>query len=323
MNEYPYEAWAEEHFVVYARYGVEYVIQCPNPDHEDSHPSASFNVESGKYFCHSCGYKGVVGEDEISDIQLQINLIKHRLKKLEVETPETIFQPEDMLLRYSVPNDYWNLRKITPETQEQFQLGYDIIASAATIPERDIEGRLYGVTRRFTDPNHIGSRYKYPKGFKASENLFASWLSEEYDFSTVSLHEGAIDAMRLFQLGIPATALYGSNITENHIDLLLKMGVKKVVYFGDSDKAGARAKQRARGFWVRPDDTYVYKKETDLSKHFLLMHVTDYSGKKDAGDMTDQQIIKAWNSKELYTFSGPTKRKKFFVEPKFRMSVLR
>lgn len=40
------------------RTGNEIAFKCPNPEHEDTHPSASFNVESGLYYCHGCEEKG-------------------------------------------------------------------------------------------------------------------------------------------------------------------------------------------------------------------------------------------------------------------------
>ena len=37
--------------------GVEGIGRCPNPHHEDSKPSCSFNADKGVIYCHSCGYK--------------------------------------------------------------------------------------------------------------------------------------------------------------------------------------------------------------------------------------------------------------------------
>lgn len=217
---------------------------------------------------------------------------------------------EDVLNRYRVNTSYWlEDRHLDQATIDLFQLGYDAISDAVTIPVRDINGHLYGVTRRFLSDVYKGARYKYPYNFSASRNLFASWLSDTYNMSTVSMHEGAIDAMRLWKLGIPATALYGSSISPYHIRLLLEMGVKTVVYFGDSDSAGQRSKQRAKGWWIQPDGRYKYKPETDLTKHFIMKHVVEFNNCKDAGDMTDLEIIKSWESAEPYRFTPFKKRK--------------
>ena len=318
---YIYEQWAENNLIVVGRYGEEFKVQCLNPAHEDSHPSCYFNVDKGTYYCHSCGYRGsVASSPELSSIEYKANSLRSRLDKINKVTEEEPSFPDDTFLRrFAIPHLYWTGRGLHKSTIDFFGLGYDAIADAVTIPTRDSRGRLYGVTRRFIAPDHIGSRYKYPKNFKASQNLFASWLSDEFDMSTISVHEGAIDAMRMWQLNIPATALYGSSISEYHVKGMLEMGVKKIVYFGDSDRAGQRAKERAKGFWIRPDDTYQYKKTTDLSKHFLLLHVTDYNGKKDAGAMTDHEILKSWESKEPYTFHGDTRTKKVYTNPRLRL----
>jgi hypothetical protein len=163
-----------------------------------------------------------------------------------------------------------------------------------------MEGALIGVTRRYIAHDHIGPRYKYPKGFKASQNLFASWLYEAYDMTTVCITEGSIDAMRIWQQGAPAVALYGAMISTTHVKTMLEMGVQKVIYFGDGDGPGERAKLRAHGYWQKLDGTYKYKQETDLSQHFLMYHVPDHFGKKDAGEMTDKEIEEAVSSAELY-----------------------
>ena len=318
-----YEAWAEANLDIIERNGDEFKIHCLNPEHDDAHPSAYFNVEKGAWHCFSCGAKGSIANNpELSSVDIQVQGIRSRLNKLlKDDEVEFNFATDGSLKRFAIPTDYWQSRGLTPQTCKAFGLGYDAILNAATIPTRDIRGRLYGVTRRFLDDDHIGPRYKYPYKFKASENLFASWLYDEYDFSTVSIHEGAIDTMRMWQLGIPAIALYGSAISENHVRQMMEIGVRRAVYFGDSDKAGQRAKERAKGYWVRPDDSYQYKKETDLSRQFLLYHVTEYHGKKDAGAMTDEEILESWESKELYSFRGDTRKRKPYLSPRERMRI--
>ena len=318
---YPYEVWAENNLVVVGRYGAEFRVQCLNPTHDDAHPSCYFNVEKGTYYCHSCGYRGSIANDpEFDSIQFKTMSLRKRMEKIDKAIEDEASYPDESFLRrFDIPTSYWTGRGLNKSTIDLFGLGYDAIADAVTIPTRDSRGHLYGVTRRFIAPDHIGSRYKYPRNFKASQNLFASWLSDEYDMSTVSIHEGAIDAMRMWQLNIPATALYGSSISQHHVQELLEMGVKKVVYFGDSDIPGWRAKERAKGYWIQPDERYKYKKVTDLSKHFLMLHITEYNNKKDAAAMTDDEILRSWESQEPFRFHGDTRPKREYINPRLRL----
>jgi hypothetical protein len=50
-----------------------------------------------------------------------------------------------------------------------------------------------------------------------------------------------------------------------------------------------------------------------------MYHVTDYCGKKDAGEMTDREIIRAWNSAEPYQFSASTRRTRMPVPLRTRI----
>ena len=40
--------------------GLERMCSCPSPDHEDSKPSCSVHVDTGKWYCHGCGEGGGV-----------------------------------------------------------------------------------------------------------------------------------------------------------------------------------------------------------------------------------------------------------------------
>lgn len=298
--------WARANLRVYRESSPEWSIFCFSPDHENwNTPAACLNVETGLFICYSCGFSGSLGNNaEFDEIKTKVNAVKSRIKRFLAPSVEVSaeYASEETLKRYTrAKTDYWQkVRGINEETVELFQLGFDPFSNAVTIPLRTLNGKLIGVTRRFISDDHLGARYKYPKGFRASQNLYASWLYEEYDVTTVSLHEGSIDTLKMWQLGIPAVAMYGATISEEHVNILLQMGVRKVVYFGDGDAAGIRAKERTHGYWQKPDGSYQYKKETDLTRHFTLFHVPDHGGKKDSGDMTDSEIFRAWRSAERY-----------------------
>lgn len=298
---YPFESWARTHMEVHSSNGEEWLITCPNPEHPDRNPSCYFNVVKGTWWCFSCGNKGGVNAEGSNDKDLLADLILHNVKdtlqkRETVESEQTV--PESTLGRYNFPTPYWTEeRHLNQGIIDKFQLGYDIFSNAATIPERTPQGGLIGVTRRFLDTTG-NDRYRYPKGFKKSHNLFGSWLDDDY--SEVAVTEGAIDAMKVWQVGLPTLGIYGALTSTFHIQVMKQIGVRKIIWIGDNDRAGRSGLMRSRGYIEQVGGKFKYKSELDMSKHFLLYHVTEFHGKKDTGSMTDQEVLKTIESQELF-----------------------
>lgn len=304
MMDYAFEAWAEANLDVRKNNGSEWLVMCPSPDHEARNPHAYFNVEKGVGVCFSCHYTwSLTGKDSNIEYTALSKYIRSRITNfIKEDDKDDVKLPDTMLQRYNFPCKYWEEERfINPDTQKLFNLGYDPISDAVTIPMRDIYGNLLGVTRRFISKDFEGSnRYRYPKEVKTSQNVFASWLHNDYDMRTVYIFEGAIDAMRLWQLGYPAIGLYGSNFSPAQLQLILRMGVERAILFGDSDESGMQARKHILGFWEKSDGSYKYRKDTDLSKYCRIDQVTNHQGKKDAGSMTDEEIIKSIESVKHY-----------------------
>jgi len=313
-----YEPWARQNLEVVKEGQTEWRVRCPNPAHDDPNPSADFNVRKGVGLCRSCQYTFRAEGSEINELTMQVKILQQRVKNI-LEPPEEVIlkRPEETLDRYVGGLEYWTApidgnpkgRGLTPEIVELFQLGYDAMADAHTIPERRWNGDLIGVTRRFQGEEHKNNRYKYPKGFTAANNLFASWLYEEYDMTTVAITEGAIDAMKIWQAGMPAVALYGSSVSEKHLSILKRIGVEKVIFFGDGDSEGRRVKNRAVGWWELGDDEWKYKPETDMTRDFMFYHVPKHYGIKDAGDMDIDLIQRCLSEAVPYRFRPKFKKK--------------
>lgn len=128
-----------------------------------------------------------------------------------------------------------------------FSLGWSSLTRSITIPYRDRTGLLLGVVhRRLTGR----PKYVYPRNFPRTENLFASWLLEE-DLSglrtdvlrpgSVVLVEGSLDAVKVWQAGLPAVAMWGSRLHEKQVQILKYHGITDVVVFTDRDSAGRSA----------------------------------------------------------------------------------
>lgn len=286
--------WAERNLQIATRQGVEWTCWCNNPNHDDTTPSMRFNVERGAYYCHACNHrgwvnlKGIINSPEI-DFEAEMTKIIGKLDSVQDES-STGRVEESLLRRYDVRSDYWKTRKIGREMQSKFQLGYDVFKDAVTIPSRDINGNLLGVTHRFLDPEHKGGRYHYPFGFRKSEQLFASWLvAADPKIRRVAITEGALDAIRLWQVGQPAVALYGALPSAEQLRLLDMMGVDEIVLFLDNDREGRAGTQRCLGRW-QEKKRINYRPETDMGQLAMIWIVNYRLDVKDVGEMSDYAI---------------------------------
>jgi DNA primase len=292
--------------------GSEVDVCCPI--HGESNASLRINVDKGVFFCHGCGEKGALTKlakamkvpyagstDSGTDIAMlyaKLDKLTHGRRDNQVQK----FMDEDTLKRYEFPTDYWAERGLTKDTEIAFDLGYDVMANAATIPVRDPEGKLIGVTRRFLD-NDADSKYKDPKGFVKGENLFASWFVALDSTPYAVLTEGPMDAMKVWQSGHPAMAQYGSHVSAHQIRLMRQMGIVTLILFYDNDKAGRKCQLEALGITTELRGSkriQVYNPEHDLSRFFILKAVRYSSEAKDPGELADKTIDAMVRSAEFY-----------------------
>lgn len=145
---------------------------------------------------------------------------------------------------------FWrDRRKLHSRTITRFNLGFDPLRRAATIPYRSFDGHLLGVVYR-----NIGRtpKYQYPRRFPRSTTLHGSWVYASTFHSDargiyalprgwVALCEGPIDAMKCWDADVPAVAMWGSYLHRSQIALLRLLGVAGVVVFTDRDATGIQA----------------------------------------------------------------------------------
>lgn len=297
-------SFVEEHYKVQHRSGDEWSVLCPV--HGDTHASMRINVEKGVGFCHGCGARGgmkflaeIVGVRWKGDTpETRTAVLLSKLKKLQKgpERHKPRYYPESILERYRFPTPYWtdpvpHGRGYTQDTVEAFELGYDPLNECATIPIRDMQGRLLGVTKRYLSPD-ADLRYRDPKGFQKAHHLFGAHFVAEHDSAEVVLVEGPTDCIKVWQAGYPSVAQFGSHLTLSQIRILKKLGILKVYLFYDRDKAGRKARQKALGYELnRRTNRMEYDPVYDLRRHFLVYRVKyPRSTVKDPGAMNDQQI---------------------------------
>lgn len=212
--------------------GTERPFLCPV--HGDSRPSASLNIIKQKWYCYTCGAHGsLTGEDALLEpdyLQLQLWFSQ----KME----ENRVYPESWLARWDAGpvHPYWRDR-CGDAAARHFRLGFDAGRDAVTYPMRGAAGEVLGIVRRSLGSDD-GPKYRYPKGIDVGHYLF-NYSSEHR--RAVVLVEGAMDAVALWNVGVEAFAIYGSQLSDAQITLIDRVDPEYVFTAFDNDKAGWRA----------------------------------------------------------------------------------
>lgn len=289
---YQYEELANELFDIQSWSGEECMAFCTE-HHNVNTPALSINLDKGVVHCFSCGYSAsfVKGEGAVVDTYTALlRRIEGNLKDMTDQDDDTrLVVDEKLLLRFNNYTTYWQDRGLTQKTIEDFELGYDPLDNAVTIPNRDIDGALLGVSKRFLDDDHPGGKYRHPKGYKKSRAMFAYNRFLNSDSTVLVLVEGQIDAIKVWQAGYTAVAIMGSSPSEYQTDMIRRSECRVVIDARDNylrDDAAYAKRSALKGF---KDDEYNPK--LDLRKFVELRRVNwTLNEPKDLGEMTTRSI---------------------------------
>lgn len=312
MSGYRFEKFAGQFLTIVSRSGPEFMTNCPFHGGSDS---MRLNVDKGLFICFACGRRGGIKtllrefglnpdespEDDVGGLRKQlVEMDKKHQAGIRV-------LPESYLKRFAFPSTYWTKdRGLTKEIATMFDLGFspmgdDFGGVFATIPLRNSAGELLGVIKRYLEDD-APLRYLYPKGFKKSEHLFGSWLLEDSDTNFVVLTEGSIDAMKVWQAGFPAMAIYGNDLSAKQAKFISRLGVTTVIGFFDNDDGGKTATSSMLGFRKHTHGEKVrweYDVRTDLREFtFVKKAVYPRRSKSDPGAMTIKHIEQAIHGAE-------------------------
>lgn len=167
--------------------------------------------------------------------------------------------------------EYFAGRNIEVDAIRHFKLGFSPKQDMVTVPVYSHTNVCVGFVARSVE----GKSFKNSTGLPRNKVLFNL---NNCKFQDLVIVESSFDAIRLWQLNIPAVATLGANLGKNQINLLNKYATK-VILAMDQDEAG--------------------KKLMDNLTRNLNVPVSNIEfpiGVKDIGDMNDEQIINAFNS---------------------------
>jgi DNA primase len=135
------------------------------------------------------------------------------------------------------PKNYFSYRKIYQQSFSKFSLGYSEKQDMVTVPVHSPEGIPLGFVGRSIE----GKDFKNTPGLPKSKTLFNLHRVKKYD--RVYVVESSFDAIRLDQLGMPAVATLGANVSSKQIELLQKY-FNNILVIADNDEAGGNMKDR-------------------------------------------------------------------------------
>jgi DNA primase len=268
-----------------AEVDTDYIIFCPYHGNHRT-PAGEIDKYAGTFYCFSCHTIADINEfvmhvskrsyfeaaRYIRSKEQESNIANEILDKL-IEKPDYV--PFDELLIQRLNKEaidsaramnYYHGRRISEESVKKFGLGYSSNRDMITIPVHSPDGLAVGFVGRSVEGKEFKNTPKLPK----SKVLFN--LHRVKNSSKVYVVESSFDAIRLDQVGFPAVATLGANVSNIQIDLLRKY-FNNIIVIADNDEAGGNMKERAV--------------ERLGSRVSVIQIDTKY---KDIGEMDDEEI---------------------------------
>ena len=275
------------------------------PVHGESNPSMGISAEKQVCHCFSCGFKGnfpwllfksqpdrfrsYAEAEEYFDERYELE--HHRVSERTLNIPryETTLKPKitksgskEIPLYTIAPfksgketYKYFYDRGFDKEDVKEFMIGRYLKSKTVTIPIFNSEDKLVGVIGRYISKNRKhNERYKI-YSFERGKLTYPLNKFEPIN-DTMIIVEGSFDAIRMHKIGYKNTqAIMSNNMTVEQANLIADL-VDTVIYIGDNDKQGVKAKE----------ENIKMLKDRDIK--VLIVDYPDYG--KDPCDWKDKDI---------------------------------
>jgi DNA primase len=233
-----------------AEYGTDYIIFCPYHNNNRT-PAGEVSKESGLFFCFGCQttrslielimhmtgrtyfetVRFIKSKETETDIEAVINKALHQLPDFVQYDELLIKRLNKQALDSPRAMTYFEGRRLTKESVIKFDLGFSEKQDSVVIPMQSPDGMSIGFVARTIE----GKEFKNTPGLPKSKILFN--LHRVKASKMVYVVESSFDAIRLDQVGFPAVATLGANVSSSQIELL-KRYFTGVVLVADNDDAG-------------------------------------------------------------------------------------
>lgn len=235
---------------------TDYIIFCPYHGNHRT-PAGEIDKIKGTFYCFACHTIADITEfvmhvskrtyfeaaRYIKSKEQGGSIAQEVMEKL-VEKPDYIPFDEILIQRLNKQAidsaramTYYNGRRITENSIKKFALGYSANRDMVTIPVHSPDGIAVGFVGRSVEGKEFKNTPKLPK----AKTLFN--LHRVKNSSKVYIVESSFDAIRLDQVGMPAVATLGSNVSNFQIELLRKY-FNNIYVIADNDEAGGNMKDR-------------------------------------------------------------------------------
>jgi len=235
---------------------ADFIIFCPFHNNHRT-PAGEVQKNSGMFFCFSCqksadlielvmhtsgrtyfeAARFIKSKEKVSNLAVEIDRALVEKEKYKPFDELIIKRLHNNLISLDRPKNYFAYRKITQNSCSKFSLGYSEKQDMVTVPVHSPDGILLGFVGRSVE----GKDFKNTPGLPKSKTLFNLHRVKKSD--KVYIVESSFDAIRLDQLGIPAIATLGANVSNKQIELLQKY-FNNIFVVADNDEAGGNMKDR-------------------------------------------------------------------------------
>lgn len=246
-----------------------WVGKCPNPKHNDDTASFVINTNTNSWCCYGChcdkkGINNSYGSDCIAFVQW-INdgnlswtqALEYLAERAGIPLPKN--KNAKVLYRNKKLNEKY-IRDITPGVKKyciergldsydiaKFELGYDSVENRLTFPLYNMYGDIVGFNKRRLEETQ---EKKYIHS--SNSNVFnkSSYLYNIHNIDKtldyVFITEGVFDVILASKYGLNnVVCTLGCNFTEEHYNILIKMGLTPVLLYDNDEKGQASIRSAA------------------------------------------------------------------------------
>jgi len=291
------------------------------PFHGERRPSCGISAEKEVGNCFACGQtftipylvayvKGIsiIKAKDYLEEKFNINKKEFSTKKLlrrygeSADKEKRHVMPRIKLAPYKsgkVSHNYILSRGFTKDISQEFMLGWDNEKKRVTIPIFWEDNQLAGfLGRAVLEPKINGSdnmQYKAIYGdsdkylvyeFQRSHVLFPVNRFVLPPNKEVNLVEGSLDAIWMYQQGFKNTlALLTSKMSAEQVEMMKKLGILRVNFFLDNDRAGENGKAQIYSL---------------LKRDFVCYDVHYPEGKNDPQNLSKDEILNMIKNRTRY-----------------------
>jgi DNA primase len=261
------------------------MIFCPFHNNHRT-PAGEVQKDSGMFFCFSCqksadlielvmhtsgrtyfeSARFIKSKEKLTNLTTEIDKVLVKEEQYKTFDELIIKRLHNNLVSSERAKNYFTYRKIEKSSCIKFSLGYSEKQDMVTVPVHSPDGIPLGFVGRSIE----GKDFKNTPGLPKSKTLFNLHRVKKSD--RVYVVESSFDAIRLDQVGLPAVATLGANVSSTQIELLQKY-FNNIIVIADNDEAGGNMKDR------------IVEK---LSSRVSVIKLNNQY--KDIGDMPDEEL---------------------------------